>query len=374
MLTETSRQQDFPPWLERTYLNTAAEGIPPHVVTQAVDHYLQDKQLGMDGRKRHETQWRAAQQQIARLIGLTADEIGICSSSSEAFNLAAIALRLQRGDEIVVNDLDFPSGITSWLQTPATVRVWRSQEGALRIEDLIPLLGPRTRLVSASLVSFYNGYKLVLSEVAAAVRHNSPALIGVDVTQALGRIPLDISAADLVVSSTYKWLLAIHGGGIVGVPKHRAAELTVPVGGWFNLQDPFSDERFERVTNRPGAASFTVGMPNYATVYAIAAAAEYLNTIGVVNIQQHAEPLVKAALEGLKKLPVELLTPDESEHLAGILAFRHYHAEQLHQYLAEQKIHVMHNAGRLRIAIHGYNTMTDIDRFLSTMHSALKSL
>src|SRR5262249_53362834 len=160
-------------------------------------------------RKAHAVQWDAAKELVAEYFGLTPVEVGICSCSSEAYNLAALALRLRDGDEVVVNDLDFPAGATPWLQPscPATARLWRNRRGALRVQGLVPLLGPRARLVTVSLVSFYNGFRILLPEVVAAVRRHSPALLAVDVTQALGRIPLDLAGVDLVVSSTHKWIL-----------------------------------------------------------------------------------------------------------------------------------------------------------------------
>src|SRR5205823_6857961 len=141
------------------------------------------------------------------------------------------------------------------------------------------LLGPQTRLVTVSLVSFFNGFRLSLPEVAAAVRKHSPALLAVDVTQALGRVPLDLTSADLIVSSTHKWILASHGGGLVGVPAERAGDWTVPAGGWFHLEDAFGPGRFGRAVSRPGAAGFTVGMPNFPAVYAIRAALAYLQGV-----------------------------------------------------------------------------------------------
>ena len=92
------------------------------------------------------------------------------------------ALRLKEGDEVVVNDLDFPSGATPWLQPscPATSRVWRNRAGALRVDDLVPLLNTRTRLVTVSLVSFFNGFRIHLPEVVATVRKASNALLAVD--------------------------------------------------------------------------------------------------------------------------------------------------------------------------------------------------
>lgn len=376
MLTETSRQQDFPLLQEMVYLNTAAEGIPSLAVRDALLQYFADKQLGMDGREKHAAQWQAAKQRVGELYGLSGDEVSICSCSSEAFNLAATALRLREGDEVVINDLDFPAGATPWLQAdcPATVKVWKHRDGALRVEDLVDLLGPKTRFVTTSLVSFFNGYMVPLPEVIEAVRRHSSALLGVDVTQALGRVPLELGDVDLIVSSTHKWILASHGGGLVGIPAAKADRWNVPAGGWFHLQDPFGAGRFERAVSRPGAAGFTVGMPNYPAVYAIRGALDYLQSIGVPAIYEAAQPLVRMCLDELSQLPVDLLTPNNPDSIAGIMAFRHPQAEQLHAHLHSKNIHVMSHAGRLRVAIHGYNTQHDVETFLRELKNALQSV
>ena len=78
----------------------------------------------------------------------------------------------------------------------------------------------------------------------------------------------------------------------------------------------------------------------------VRAALEYIREIGVANIAQTARPLVIQCLEELKKLPVELLTPADPDHVAGILAFRHLHAERIHAYLHDRNVHVMSHAGR----------------------------
>ncbi len=374
MLTPKAREADFPTLSSMTYLNTAAEGIPPAGVLTALETYHQDKQLGMDGRERHFEKWETAKKETADCFGLLPEEVSICSCSSEAYNLAAGALRLKEGDEVLINDLDFPAGATPWLspECPAVVKVWRSREGALQTEDLIPLLGSKTRLVVVSLVSFFNGFKISLPELIPAVRKYSPALVSVDVTQALGRIPLDLEGVDFIVSSTHKWILSSHGGGLVGVPSSNNSALTVHAGGWFNQKDPFGPDRFEKLDAKAGAAGFTVGMPNFPAVYALVGALQYIRSVGVDAIHQHAQPLVTACLEKLKKLPVKLLTPDRPESIAGILAFRHEHADRIHRHLHEQNVHIMSHAGRLRVAIHGYNTVGDMEFFLTELEKALK--
>ncbi|MEW6754965.1 MAG: aminotransferase class V-fold PLP-dependent enzyme [Candidatus Latescibacterota bacterium] len=377
MLSPQSRQEDFPSLADRVYLNTAAEGIPSPPALAALAQYARDKVLGMDGRRLHEAHWREARERAATLLGLTAGEVALCSCSSEAYNLAAAALHLEEGDEVVVNDLDFPAAATPWMQPGcrATVRVWRARQGALRVEDVVPLLGLRTRFVSVSLVSFYNGFRVSVPAVAEAVGRCSPALLGVDATQALGRIPLDLRGADLVISSTHKWILGSHGGGLVGMPRGRWQEWTAPAGGWFNLQDPFRADRFEGpARSKPGPESFMVGMPNYPAAYAVGAALGYIQSVGVERIAAHADPLVRQCLDGLRQLPVQVITPDEPGALAGIVSFLHPQAERIHEHLHARDIHVMCHAGRLRVSVHGYNTADDVDHFLRSLAEALRKV
>jgi selenocysteine lyase/cysteine desulfurase len=202
MLNPESRIRDFPSMAERIYLNTAAEGIPPRAVLDALKQYGEDKLIGMDGRLLHQEQWSQARSKIGQFMGLQSENIGICSCSSEAYNLAYLALRLKTGDEVIINDLDFPAGATPWMSnsSQATVKVWRSRDGILDVADLAKLLTPKTRLVNTSLVSFYNGFRIDINEVSEVIRKNSNAMLAVDVTQALARIPLDVKKADLIIS------------------------------------------------------------------------------------------------------------------------------------------------------------------------------
>ncbi|GDX68864.1 aminotransferase [Anaerolineae bacterium] len=375
MLSAESRERDFPSLMKMNYLNTAAEGIPPKVVGAALEQYACDKLLGMDGREQHFAELEAARSLTAGFFGLTTAEVAICSCSSEAFNLAALALQLAAGDEVVINDLDYPAGTTPWLQAncPATVRIWPSRAGELHVADLIPLLGTRTRLVTTSLVSYFNGFRLSLPPVVEAVHAHSPALLAVDVTQALGRVPLELGGVDLIVSSTHKWIMASHGGGLVGVPAARAAEWTVPAGGWFHLhnQMPLGPGRLDPVRSHTGAASFAVGMPNFPAIYAIRAALDYLQGVGVDAIETAARPLVQACYAGIKRLPVEMLTPAGDAVQAGIIAFAHPEMEAIQRKLHAAGIHVMATAGRVRIALHGYNTMANVVQLLETLGVAV---
>ena len=373
MLTEASRTHDFPALTGKIYLNTAAESIPPRCTGAAIEAYWQDKLLGMKGRDGHFAQVEACREISARMLGLLPSEVSFCSCASEAYNLLATALQLTGEDEVVVTDLDFPAGVSPWLRAahPPRLKLWKSVEGALDPATLAPLLNERTRLVQVSLVSFYNGHRIDWKRFRDTVRQLAPnALISADITQAIGRVALDCQDADLQISSTHKWTLGIHGGCIVGIPEASAERLTTRAGGWLHLKNAFESNRFEHAEPRRGAASFSVGMPNFVALYALNASLRYLDHIGIGAIAAHADPLVAVAEKGLRALGIQPLCHWNG---TGILAFTHPKSTAIHAALESRNIHVMHNAGRIRIAVHGYNTANDVQSFLNVLEEILAS-
>lgn len=371
MLTESSRKADFPGLSGIHYLNTAAESIPPVCVGEALQSYWQDKQLGMRGRERHFAAVAECREIAAQFVNLQPSEIAFCSCSSEAYNLLASALKLSASDEVVINDLDFPAGATPWLASaqPPNVRIWKSHSGALSISDLVSLLSPHTQLVQLSLISFYNGHRVNLPDVVAAVRNLAPqAVIALDVTQALGRVPVDASQVDVVFSSTHKWTLAVHGGCVVGVRAASAQRLTTHAGGWLHIENAFAPDRFQRVRLKPGAESFSVGMPNFSTIYALNASLRYLSEIGLEAIGKNADPLVAQADSELRRLGFSPMCSYNPDLPTGIVAFQDQRSDAIQAALQAANVHVMHQAGRIRIALHGYNCPDDVQQ-LSTVLS-----
>lgn len=370
MLTDASRRRDFPSLSGITYLNTAAESIPPLAVKEALDAYWEDKSKGMRGREGHFAAVEKCREISAKMLDLKTEEVAFCSCSSEAYNLLASALNLSPEDEVVVTDLDFPAGATPWLRAarPPVTRVWKAAAGELLPADLEPLLNARTKLVQVSLVSFYNGHRIDWAALHEAVRRLAPqALISVDITQAFGRVVLDCPGADILISSTHKWTLGVHGGCVIGIPQQQAERLTTHAGGWYHLANAFDADRFERAVTKKGASSFSVGMPNFAALYALNAALRYVDAVGVPAISAHADPLVDQIHQGLVDLGIQALAPQRSDRPTGIVAFLHKKSAEIHAALEKEEVHIMHNAGRLRLAVHGYNTQADIQRALEVL-------
>jgi cysteine desulfurase family protein (TIGR01976 family) len=131
----------------------------------------------------------------------------------------AVGQTLRAGrDEIVVTDLDHEANIATWLALPgATIRWWRMREdGALHVEDLEPLLGPRTRLVACAAASNALGS---ITDIAGAARaaHAVEAELFVDAVHYAPHAPIDLTAwdCDYLVCSGYK-IFAPHMGFLWG--------------------------------------------------------------------------------------------------------------------------------------------------------------
>jgi len=374
MLTPESRFRDFPSLRDRTYLNTAAESIPPTCVWEALERYREHKLMGMSGREFHFQELEQCRAVTARLLRRQPEEVAFCSCASEAYNLLASALNLQADDEVIISDLDFPAGATPWLRWPGNprVRLWKNQQGVLELDDLQTLLNEHTRLVQVSSVSFLTGYRVPWAPFREAVRQFAPqAVVSVDVTQAFGRVALDCLDADCLISSTYKWQLGVHGGGIVAVSKAEAERLTTRAGGWYHLANAFDPDRFERAEPLAGARSFSVGMPPFPALYALRAGLEYLERVGIENIAAHADPLIARIHAGLREAGIRVMSPEQPTHPSGIVSFQHERDAEIQARLLEDNVHVMHQAGRLRVSIHGYNGPEDVERFLSALRAAL---
>lgn len=377
MLSVESRRRDFPSLEGQAYLNTAAENIPPQRVFDAVNAYMRDKCDGMNGRKAHFERVHACRSVAARMIGLAPEEVSFCSCSSEAYNLLANAIDPQQEDEIVISDLDFPAGATPWMlwRTKPRIQLWRSIQGVLRQEDLPRLLNSKTKLVQLSLVSFWNGYRIDWPAVLECVRRLAPqAVIAVDVTQALGRIETLCPGADVIISSTHKWSLGIHGGCVVGVIAEKSHYLSARAGGWYHIDNAFDPDRFERISMKQGAASYSVGMPNFSAIYALEAGLSYLDGVGMNLLSAHADRLVTRFHDALCSLGITPMCPIVPNRMSGIVAFQHEKSLAMYEHLEAEKIRVMHQAGRIRIAIHGYNTIDDIDQCIDSLRRFLEGV
>ncbi len=84
-------------------------------------------------------------------------------------------------------------------------------------------------------------------------------------------------------------------------------------------------------------------------------------------IENHPNPLVEFLHGELVGAGFQPMAPLQPGNMSGIVSFRHPKAEQIQTALFERNVHVMHQAGRMRVSVHGYNQPEDVERFLEVL-------
>jgi cysteine desulfurase/selenocysteine lyase len=287
-------------------------------------------------------------------------------------NLVAQSIGMQPGDNVVLNDLEFPSVVQPWLRLAGKgieVRVARHAGRELQAADIVSLLDERTRVVAVSHVSYQSGWRhdvAALSEAAAKVG----ALVLLDATQSLGALPVPADRADVVVCSSYKWLLGGHGLGILAWNRARRPLPEPPSVGWRSVADTFTPDRFERYRLHDDARRFEIGFPSYPSIYALDTSVAWLAEFDADTVRDHILTLSGRLVDELAGRGFELLTPADPARRSGNVSFRAARGAELAEYLAAEGIHCWGGDGRLRASVHLFNGDDDIDRLLAALDGA----
>jgi cysteine desulfurase/selenocysteine lyase len=362
-------KHDFIGLEECTYLYTGAESAPLKSLVLVLSAYLLERARAEAGRAVHAQTEQRCKEHVAALLNRTPDEIAIVGSASEGIVLVAGGIRFQAGDNIVTNDLEFPSTVLPWLQLKerdVEVRVLRSRQWQITPDDYAHAIDGRTRLVTASHVSYLSGLRQDIRAIAD-LAHAHGALMLADVTQSLGVVPVDVANCDFAVASTYKWLLGVHGGGVLFWNRQRLPDFAPGGVGWFSVKDLHSPHRFERFEWKPTAARFELGMPTYPAIYALAEGVRYLRQFGIPRIASHVLQLGEELIGGLKSQGWTIMTPAQPELRAGNIAIATDQAIKIRDALLAEHIHVWGGDGRVRASLHLYNDSQDTSRLLEAL-------
>jgi selenocysteine lyase/cysteine desulfurase len=360
-------------WAGKAYLNTAAEGLLLKECAAAVHQYLADKSTGEPGRLPMWAALERARERAGRLFGVPAARMAIVSSTTEALNTIAQGIDWRAGDEVVFTSVEFPSNMFPWVmlsERGVNTRIASPRDGLVRLEDILEQITSRTRLVTLSQVSYATGQHLDPKPIWERIR-NTNTLLCVDATQAAARVSVSGEHADFVVASAFKWMNSIHGAAIVSVSARAIEQGVRGPAGWFSAESCYAADRLERFHPRNDAGRFHAGMPNFDSVYSLAAALEFHTPERVTARRAVLEPLVNRAWTGLKNLGMPVLTPDAPGDRAGIVAMSCPTSEAIKRHLAERGIFIHGDDNRVRAAIHWYTTVEQIDRFLGAVKELL---
>ena len=358
-------------------VHLAAGGETPMLKSHqdAIQEFMRNKSRGELARKLEADKVDQAREKCARLFSIPENDITFLSSASEGINNVAYGLEWKTGDNVVIADVEFPSGILPWTQLQrfgVEVRIVRNRDWFIHEDDIAEQIDARTRVVAISHVSMFTGQRMNLQSLSTLVR-SSNALLLLDATHAAGVVPVDASLADIMVSSCYKWMLGVHGTAVFYVNRESLPDFRPPFLGWNSPSQHGGWKSPLDFQLQPTAHQFQPGNASFISLYILDNALDYLLDIGIEKIEAHALSLSGTILEAVASLGFEVMTPKDDIHRAGNVCFMTENLEPIKDELEHQQVLIWGayaGFGRLRISTHLYNDSRDAERCISALRHA----
>jgi len=312
------------------YLDSAASAQRPRAVLRAVEDYETHSHAnvhrGVHALSQAATAaFEGARERVRRFINAASTrEIIFVRGTTEGINLVAQAYarpRFRPGDEILITALEHHANIVPWQmvcgETGCALKVAPiNRRGELELEEFFRLLTPRTRFVAVSHVSNALGTVLPVREIIEAA-HAHGAVVLVDGAQAVPHSAVDVRAlgADFYAFSGHK-LYAPTGIGVL----YGREELLAAMPPWQGGGDMILTVSFDKTTYNELPWKFEAGTPNISGAVGLAAAMDYIETLGIDAIAAHEQRLLQLATAELRRLPdIELI--GTAAHKAAVLSF-----------------------------------------------------
>lgn len=353
---------------EKCYLDTAAMSIMPEEVYQAVQNFHENRRKYGPVFAKYWEEVELLRQDLSALIGSNPEEIMFIQNTSMGINLAANALKLEPGDNVVITNMEFPSNVYPWMNLEAggvEVRLLDITDGVLNKSKLQGICDEKTKALSISWVQSANGMVTDLELCSEFCRNNHMYFI-LDAIQGLGVLPLDVRKVqlDFVISGLFKWLLGPDGIAFVYVNKETLPKLDVPFTGWAGMKNIFdySSYKFDLAGE---ARQFETGNMNFSGIYGARKGVRI-----ILDYQQEITKRVQDLTRYLRdqiqrREHLTLLSPTDGD-AAGITLVGCKNPKRAFEGLKEKNISVNLRDG-LRVSVHFYNTKEDVDRLLAVL-------
>ena len=404
MFDSKNIRKDFP-ILDRTvnkkpliYFDNAATTQKPQVVLDAISRYYSQTNAnihrGVHTLSQEATNaYEEARQKIQKHINAKeAYEVLFTRGTTESINLVAngFSQLLQKGDEVIISYLEHHSNIVPWQlacqKSSATLKVIPMlADGSLDMETFEKLLSDKTKIVAVNHVSNALG---TINDIETIINkaHQVDAAVLIDGAQAIAHITVDVQAldCDFYCASAHKMYGPTGVGFLYG--KEKWLDKLPPYQGGGEM---IAEVTFEKTTYAALPHKFEAGTPNIAGGIVFGTALDYVNGIGIENIARYEEELLhyatKKMLTEIPNLKIYGTAPDKaaviSFNIAGIhnfdlgtiidklgIAIRtgHHCTQPIMQYFDI--------AGTARASFSMYNTKTEVDTFIASVHRAQRML
>lgn len=198
------------------------------------------------------------------------------------------------------------------------------RQGAAYIEDedFLDAWTPDVGLALITWVSSTSSHRVNLAAMVARGRQMG-SLVGVDITQAAGLLPFDVSApeVDFAISTSLKWMCGTPGAGILYLSPRLIPHCEPELRGWFSQANPFNWD-ITRFGFAPGIARFDSGTPGCMAALASLPAMDWHARQDQGAILAQNRHLTALLIEGADALGLHILTPRAAEMRGGSIMLR----------------------------------------------------
>ena len=386
------------------YLDSAATSQRPRAVLDAERDYL-ERHLAPVHRGASAavgvstTLFEDARADVARFVGAGEREVVWAQNATDAINMVALGIAdataglggadaarfaLRPDDEIVLTEAEHHANLIPWqrlaAKTGARLRpVPVDERGLWSVDDVAAAMSDRTRIVAFAEVSNVTGYLAPVSDVVELARRRG-ALVVLDACQSVPHRPVDFAAqgVDFAAFSGHK-MLGPNGIGVL----YGRAELLDALPPARTGGSTITKVTMETTEFLPAPHRFEAGTQAVSQAVALAAAARYLDDLGMDAVARHEQAFAERVLEGVAAIPgVRVVGPPSGMARAGLVsvAVDGVHAHDVGQYLDEAGVVVrvghhcaqpLHRALGLtattRASAHVYTTADEADRFVDAL-------
>lgn len=330
------------------YLAACTQGLPTRETVAATRADLERWAQAESSAAGYDDDIARARASFARIAGVPVDAVAIGSQVSVLAGL--IAASAPDGALILCTDGDFASMVAPFhAQAHRGVRV-----RSVPLAALAGAVDSDTWLVAFSLVQSATGDHADADAILEACARTG-TLSFADLTQALGWLPVDASRFDVTATHAYKWLCAPRGSAFLTVTE-AMRDILIPVhAGWFAGEDPWSS-CYGPLERPPASARRFDVSPAWPVWPGTAAALAFFESLDPHVVHAHATDLADALADalGLPQRGRAILTwPDtDGRDLAALTA---------------AGLRASGRAGRVRVAFHLWNSLSDVDAVLAAL-------
>jgi len=343
------------PWPQRTKI--AVQQFAEENACYGSKHYLRWVE--------HETELRGM---LAELINAPSkDDIALLKSTSEGLSVVAHGLTWQAGDNVVISDQEFPSNRIVWESLSrygVEIKKVDLQSAESPEQALLNACDTNTRLLSISSVQYASGLRIDLTPLGQHCRQNH-ILFCVDAIQSIGALQFDVQKyqADFVMADGHKWMLGPEGLALFYCRADLREQLQLHQFGWHMVEHAHDFSRTDWQAARD-AKRFECGSPNMLCTHALRASVSILLEIGMDRIEQAIIERASLLFDLLADSQnLHAITDNRANRFAGIVTYRHQHADStdLYNYLMSKGVMCAPRGGGVRYSPHFYIPLNKIE-------------